>query len=107
MRALFLLATLLPALACAQGDCLPKVELPKAWTACAADADCVLASDGCRSCGNYLPSNTQHRADATAKDLAARAAAKCVRTCEACSAAMVKLTCEAGQCRARPVKATP
>lgn len=107
MRPLLLVvATLLPAFACAQ-DCLPKVELPAAWTACTTDADCVLAGDGCRTCGNYLPANKAHRADATAKDLAARAAAKCVRTCEACSAALVKLTCEANQCRARPVKAAP
>ena len=99
MRALLLSLCLLPTLAVAQ-TCLPKVELPAAWTACQADADCALAGDGCRSCGNFLPVNKAHRAQATAKDQAARTAAKCVLACEACSAALVKLTCEAGQCRA-------
>ncbi len=105
-RLLLLLAALSPALAVAQ-TCLPKLELPRAWTACAAAADCVLAGDGCRSCAHPLPVNKAHQAEATAKDEAARAATKCVLTCEACSASLTRLTCEAGQCRAAPVKAGP
>jgi hypothetical protein len=86
----------------AWADCLPKVELPKEWTACTADSECVLAGDACRTCGNYLPVNAKYRAEATKKDLEARAKAKCVLTCEACSAELVKLSCQAKTCVAEP-----
>lgn len=82
--------------------CLPKVELPAAWQACKADSDCVLASDGCRSCGNYLPVNAAHRDAATKLDLERRKAAACVLTCEACSPALVKLSCVKSKCEAKP-----
>lgn len=88
--------------AAARAECPPKVELTPAWTECKADADCVLAGDACRSCGNFLPVNVKFRAEATKQDAQANQAAKCVRSCEACSAALVKLTCTAGQCRASP-----
>ena len=84
------------------GNCLPKLELPKAWTACAQAADCVLAGDGCRTCGNFLPVNAAHKADAEKLDAEKRTAAKCVLTCEACAKDLVALTCEAGTCRAAP-----
>ena len=97
---LLLLALLTLGTTARADTCLPKLELPKEWTACTADADCALAGDGCRTCGNWLPVNAKFKAEATKKDLDARAAAKCVLTCEACAAAAVKLTCEAGQCKA-------
>jgi hypothetical protein len=100
-----------PSLVCALfavaalADCPPPVSLPRAWTTCATDADCVLAGDGCRTCANFLPVNARHREQANARDARARAAARCTMTCEACAPAMVKLTCEARQCRAQ--RATP
>lgn len=93
------LVVLLPAVASAQ-TCLPKLELPKAWARCAADDDCALAGDGCRSCGSFLPVHKAHRAAATKRDAAARAAAKCVMTCEACAPEAVTLRCVEAVCRA-------
>ena len=96
------LAVLLAAFPALADTCLPEVQVPAEWTACSADADCVLAGDGCRTCANWLPVNAKHRAAASAKDAEERAKAKCTMTCEACAPALVKLACEAGQCRARP-----
>jgi hypothetical protein len=93
------LALAIPTVAVAQ-TCLPTLALPKAWTACAADDDCVLAGDGCRSCGAFLPVHKAHRDAATKKDAAARAAAKCVMTCEACASEAVTLRCVEATCRA-------
>ncbi|MEW5742201.1 MAG: hypothetical protein AB1938_25015 [Myxococcota bacterium] len=84
----------------AWADCLPKLALPKAWTACTKDSDCVLAGDGCRTCINWLPVNKRHQAAATKKDAEARAKAQCVMTCEACAASAVVVRCEAKQCTA-------
>ena len=81
--------------------CLPKVEVPAAWQTCTADSECVLASDGCRSCGNFLPVNAKHRDAATKLDLDNRKAAACVMACEACSPATVKLSCVKSKCEAK------
>jgi hypothetical protein len=82
----------------ARADCLPKVELPKKWTACTKDSDCVLAGDGCRTCGNWLPVNAKYRDAASKKDSEARAKAQCAMTCEACAPSTVSLTCRAKRC---------
>ncbi|MEW6431312.1 MAG: hypothetical protein AB1730_07360 [Myxococcota bacterium] len=87
----------------AWADCLPKVELPKEWLACRADSECVLAGDGCRTCGNWLPVNAKFRAQATKKDAEERAKASCVVTCEACSPEVVALACHQGACTAAAV----
>lgn len=113
LRTLWSCAVLVTAFACAKAPqpvvapaapatCPPAVTLPAEWTACAADTDCALAGDGCRTCANHLPVNKAHLAEASARDAEARKAINCVLTCEACSPALTKLTCEGGQCRARP-----
>lgn len=88
-------------LALALGNCLPTLEVPAAWQACTADSDCVLASDACRSCGNFLPVNAKHKAAATQLDLDRRKAAACTLSCEACSPALVRVRCVASKCEAK------
>jgi hypothetical protein len=69
---------------------------------CAADSDCRITGDGCRSCGAQPPVvNKKHHEDYIKADNALRQGAGCVLACEACDTSAIKARCVAGRCEAK------
>jgi hypothetical protein len=104
MHRLLFVALVLLAAAARADSCLPRLDLPQAWTSCTGDSECTLAGDGCRTCTAFLVVNRKHKADAEALDARRRAEIRCALACEACSTAGIKLECAERVCRVRAVR---
>jgi len=95
-------------LAQSQTCSLPKYEPPKEWQACVRDTDCILASDPCRYCENFIPVNRMYTFQATEADLEKRLASKCIKKCEPkCDPRSNALKCIDSYCTVVRVKVPP
>lgn len=74
---------------------LPEMKLKEEWRVCKVDADCIVAGDACRSCGNLKFVNRLYKEEAIRADQVAR---KEVRTCEACQTTQIKVVCSNKLC---------
>jgi len=81
-------------------EALPEVKIKPQWLQCAADTDCTILRDACRSCGEPIALNKHFIEDYLKVDYAQRAAAGLMLSCEACSLLHVKVSCENQQCKA-------
>lgn len=90
---------LFPAAVLAEG--LPAVNIEPRWVQCAADTDCAILRDACRSCGEPIALNKQFIQAYITVDYAQRVEANLMMACEACSQLHIKVSCENQICVAK------
>ena len=96
--ALFTLFILVgPSIALCSG--LPAIKAPKKFLECKTDTDCVVAGDGCRSCGELIIINRKFLKEFDELDQKLRRKHGVLgMACEACSTQRAQLKCVKKRC---------